>query len=234
MLGVLGAIATLPSTGFMLLDLWANSKAGATPATFAHALDRVRALPLAVVVLSAVLLLADVGWMLGSPPTPTADGSGIPLRLSRGGWYLGTLLTAGYAAVRLRWFWWPLWDVAGAPSDVRERWVGWASSTFHGAPLMGYLWMLALAAIATHLGRALTRRLSERGPTVSPSGNRLARALGATVAVAMFLYGGGSVLLLATGWRPLVAASSEPVGACRDGASPPAPSGSASAPDSPR
>lgn len=214
LIGILGAFAALPSTALMLLDLWANSKAGAAPSNFLRSMNALALVPVVAFALAGLLVLGDLAHALVVPPPPSS-GEASPSRLARLTWRLGAVLTAGYLFARGAWFWFPLGAPGRAPADVREQWIQLATTTTLGVPLPAYLWMLALAAMAVHLGRATARLVTRhRHAATHASDDRRAAMAGALVALVIFLQGSGSVLLLATGWRPLLAPSHEPPGAC--------------------
>lgn len=194
----------VPFTTFMLLDLWANSKAAQGVVAFRHALEPVRAWPSWVVMpLAFVLALDLVGLALAARDRRDSTAA------LRG---LGAV-AVGLAAVRLAVFWRGLRVAGHTLEDARATLVAEASRTWHGIPGVAYLWILALGATAAFCARAapsaVERWLGLEG-LKSKRGVVLASAL---VAAIGFAVAGASVLTLATGLRPLVGEDS-PCGTC--------------------
>ena len=205
----------VPFTAFMLLDLWANAKAAEGPAAFEHAMGWPRRVPLSALIALALPILfhAIFGlWLavraLSQFPTSTSPSPRHVLQRVTG------LLALVYVGLRLKTFWLPLWTPGSVASDVRTEWVAWASTTWNGMPLAAYAWLLALAAIAFHLGHGVVLAALRFGLAPTRRHRLVVTAVGALVGTLAFAFGAHGAIALATGWSPLALGSEPSGGAC--------------------
>lgn len=124
------------------------------------------------------------------------------------------LVTLVFVAIRLSRFWRPVLTQSSSPRDVRIEWLELASSTWNGMPLLAYAWLLALTAVAVHLGHGFVLAAGSGGLLPTRRRRLVATIFGAIFGIFSFGLGAHGTLLLATGWSPFSSVEPETLGAC--------------------
>lgn len=194
----------IPITAFMLLDLWANSKAAQGGVAFQHALRPLASAPRSAGMAALGLLLIDVASLIHARFRKNAS-------LPSVAWFGAAPLAL--ALLRVFGFWRHLWAPGHTLEDARGLLIASASSTWHGVPFVSYVWVLLLAATATFFvatwPAAVTRWLGREA-----DGRRRAFVVSAVVIASLgFVHASSSVLTLATGTRALTSADDR-LGTC--------------------
>lgn len=199
----------------MLLDLWANAKAAEGPAVFEHTFGGLHKISPAwfFALTMPFILYGGYGVWLGTRTLSGVLGSTSPsgrhsLRRLTG------LVTLVFVAIRLSRFWRPVLTQSSSPRDVRIEWLELASSTWNGMPLLAYAWLLALTAVAVHLGHGFVLAAGSGGLLPTRRRRLVATIFGAIFGIFSFGLGAHGTLLLATGWSPFSSVEPETLGAC--------------------